>query len=282
MSRKNSMLLGLISLCFAGSVFAQKMNVENEIAVQMYTLRSLPSAEEQFATAHKAGFRHVELVGDHGMDARQLKAVLDKNQLTPTSSHIQLATLEQDYQPTVAFNKAIGNHMIIVPWIKPEDRPDSYQGWVDYAKKLDQIGARLRKDGMQLGYHNHNFEMKKYQGTTALDIILTNTRPENLKLEMDAAWVSRGGQDPVSFLKRYPGRIYAIHAKDNAGIGVRDDEMNFAPLGEGLLDWDSILPAAKASGVKWFIIEHDQPKDVWSVITTSHKNLRAELEKYSQ
>lgn len=132
---------------------------------------------------------------------------------------------------------------------------------------------------MQLGYHNHNFEMKKYGGITALEIILNHTKRDNLKLEMDAAWVSRGGQDPARLLQAYPGRVYAIHAKDNAGIGVRDDEMNFAPLGEGLLDWKTILPAAKASGVQWFIVEHDLPKDPWSIITTSHQNLRAALEK---
>jgi len=55
--------------------------------------------------------------------------------------------------------------------------------------------------------------------------------------------------------------------------------MNFAPLGEGLLDWSAILPAAKNSGVKWFIIEHDKPKDAWSIISTSLRNLRAALQK---
>jgi sugar phosphate isomerase/epimerase len=171
----------------------------------------------------------------------------------------------------------VGNKTLIVPWIEAEDRPTNSQGWIDYAKRLDRLGAKLRKDGMQLGYHNHNFEMKKYDGVTALEIIMNHTQPENLKLEMDAAWVSRGGQDPVRFMNEYPGRIYAIHAKDNAAIGIRDDEMNFAPLGEGLLDWQTILPAAKASGVKWFIIEHDKPNDPWSIITTSLRNLRAAL-----
>jgi sugar phosphate isomerase/epimerase len=55
--------------------------------------------------------------------------------------------------------------------------------------------------------------------------------------------------------------------------------MNFAPLGEGLLDWKTILPAAQESGVKWFIIEHDKPKDAWSIITTSRRNLAAALEQ---
>lgn len=253
--------------------------VDDEIALQMYTLRNVGSTEKQFATAHEAGFKHVEIVGTHDLSASELKSLLKKNALTVTSAHVQLSALENDYAQTVAFNKSVDNRTIIVPWIEPEDRPDSSQGWIAYARRLDAMGAKLRRDGLQLAYHNHNFEMKKYAGVTALEIILDNTSRDNLKLEMDAAWVSRGGQDPVRFLKKYPGRIYAIHAKDNAAIGIRDDEMNFTPLGEGLLDWPAILPAAKSSGVKWFIIEHDKPKDAWSIITTSLRNLRAALQK---
>jgi sugar phosphate isomerase/epimerase len=251
--------------------------VDNEIALQMYTLRNVGSADKQFAMAHEAGFKNVEIVGTHDLSAKQMQALLAKNQLKVTSSHVQLSALENSYAQTLAFNKAVGNKTLIVPWIEAEDRPTNSQGWIDYAKRLDGLGATLRKDGMQLGYHNHNFEMKKYDGVTALEIIMNHTQPNNLKLEMDAAWVSRGGQDPVRFLKEYPSRIYAIHAKDNAAIGIRDDEMNFAPLGEGLLDWQTILPAAKASGVKLFIIEHDKPNDPWSIITTSLHNLRAAL-----
>ncbi|MFD3232276.1 sugar phosphate isomerase/epimerase family protein, partial [Rahnella aceris] len=219
--------------------------VDNEIALQMYTLRNVGSADKQFAMAHEAGFKNVEIVGTHDLSAKQMQALLAKNQLKVTSAHVQLSALENSYAQTLAFNKAVGNKTLIVPWIEAEDRPTNSQGWIDYAKRLDGLGATLRKDGMQLGYHNHNFEMKKYDGVTALEIIMNHTQPNNLKLEMDAAWVSRGGQDPVRFLKEYPSRIYAIHAKDNAAIGIRDDEMNFAPLGEGLLDWQTILPAAK-------------------------------------
>jgi len=266
-------LSSLISL----PLHATAPSSDKEIALQMYTLRNVGDAAAQFKMAHDAGFKNVELVGDHGLTAEKMNAVLKDNQLHVISAHVQLAALEEQYDQTLAFNKAIGNKVIIVPWIKPEDRPDSVASWKAYALRLDKMGAKLRKDGIQLGYHNHNFEMKKYDGKTALEIIFENTRAENLVMEMDAAWVSRGGQDPAILLKKFPGRVYAIHAKDNAAIGVRDNEMNFAPLGEGLLDWKTILPAAKSSGVKWFIVEHDAPQDPWSIITTSYKNLSKAL-----
>ncbi|HCI6803531.1 TPA: sugar phosphate isomerase/epimerase [Klebsiella quasipneumoniae subsp. similipneumoniae] len=261
------------------SFAASAASVDDKIALQMYTLRNAGSAEQQFAIAHKAGFKHVEIVGTHDLSAKQLSSLLEKNDLTVTSSHVQLSTLENDFDQTVAFNKSIGNSTIVVPWIEPKERPDSVEGWIDFARRLDATGAKLHREGIQLAYHNHDFEMKKYAEITALEIILNHSSRDNLKLEMDAAWVSRGGQDPVKFLKAYPGRIYSIHAKDNASIGVRDEEMNFAPLGEGLLDWSAILPAANESGVRWFIIEHDKPKDVWSIITTSLRNLHAMLEE---
>ncbi len=273
---------GFITVMALSAVSAQAENFNNEIALQMYTLRNAGTVAQQFAMAQSAGFQNVELVGNQGLDSAQMKTLLSKNHLQVTSAHIQLHELENNYQKTVAFNKAIGNPMVIVPWIEPADRPDSTQGWIDYAQRLDKLGAKLHKDGLQLGYHNHNFEMKKYDGVTALEIILNHTQPQNLKLEMDAAWVSRGGQDPVRILQTYPKRVYAIHAKDNAAIGVRDDEMNFAPLGEGLLDWQHIVPAAKASGVRWFIVEHDAPKNPWSIITTSYRNLRQQLTLLAQ
>jgi sugar phosphate isomerase/epimerase len=270
--------LGLLSLVSITFQSANAANIEDKIALQMYTVRNEGTLEQQLALAHKAGFRHVELVGDHGVSADKMKTLLANNSLTAVAAHVQLDALEQHYDQTVKFNKALGNRMVIVPWVAPENRPDSKAGWIQYAHRLDSIGKKLRNDGMQLGFHNHNFEMKKYDGETALEIIFDNTQKENLQLELDAAWASRGGQDPARLLNKYPGRVYAIHAKDNASIGVRDDEMNFAPLGEGILDWKTILPAAAASGVKWFIVEHDKPKDARSIITTSHENLRSALE----
>ena len=142
------------------------------------------------------------------------------------------------------------------------------------------MGEELRNEGMSLSYHNHNFEMKKYDDVTALDLIMKHTHKNNLSLELDVAWAARGGQDPASIIARYSGRVQAIHAKDNAAIGIRDDEMNFTPAGEGLLDWRSIISAGRSSGVEWYIVEHDAPKDPWTIITTSRHNLKEMLQKH--
>lgn len=257
-----------------------RTETQDDIALQMYTLRNVGDTDAQFAMARKAGFSHVELVGDHHLDLPTMQKMLKQYQLNVIASHVQLSNLESDREKVVAFNKGIGNSHIVVPWIEANERPTTQQGWIDYAMRLDRMGETLRNEGMTLSYHNHNFEMKKYDDMTALDLIMKYTHQNNLSLELDVAWAARGGQDPGSIITRYSGRIYAIHAKDNAAIGIRDDEMNFTPAGEGLLEWRSIISAGRSSGVEWYIVEHDAPKDPWTIIMTSRHNLEEMLQKH--
>ncbi|MBP2169439.1 sugar phosphate isomerase/epimerase [Erwinia toletana] len=266
------LLLSASTLCAMAAPAPQ-----DQIALQGYTLRNVGSLEQQYAMAHDAGFKAIEIVSDQGVSPQQLNDLLNKYQLKVTSDHVHLADLEAETQKIIDFNQAINNHTIIVSWLTLDERPDSAEGWKQMGQRLDKLGATLKKQGMQLGYHNHNFEMKKYAGKTALEIMLDNASAQNLQVELDVAWVSRGGQDPVRFLQKYPGRIFAIHAKDNASIGVRDDEMNFAPPGSGILAWNEILPAAEKAGTRWYIVEHDLPKDPRAIITAGKSYLEQTL-----
>lgn len=274
---KKTLFCGVLMM--ASMVGYAHTEAQDDIALQMYTLRNVGDVDTQFAMARKAGFSQVELVGDHHLDLPTMQKMLKKYQLNVIASHVQLSDLESDREKIVAFNKGIGNSHLVVPWIEANERPTTKQGWIDYAMRLDRMGETLRNEGMSLSYHNHNFEMKKYDDMTALDLIMKYTHQNNLSLELDVAWAARGGQDPGSIITRYSGRIYAIHAKDNAAIGIRDDEMNFTPAGEGLLEWRSIINAGRRSGVEWYIVEHDAPKDPWAIITTSRHNLKEMLQQ---
>ncbi len=250
---------------------------QNNVAVQMYTLRNEGSLEEQFAMAQRAGFRAVELVGTHGVDSGELKRLLDEYGLEAMAAHVQLADLRNDLQTVIAFNQAVDNDVIIMPWVPVEDRPDSAQGWRELGQELDQIGQTLRKNGMTLAYHNHDIEMKKYQGKTALEWLISASSGRNLQFELDAAWVFRGGQNPQEWIKRIGHRLFSIHVKDNSGIGTHDDEMNFTVVGNGIMGWDEILPTAQRANVAWYVVEHDLPADAESVITEANQYLQTHL-----
>jgi sugar phosphate isomerase/epimerase len=235
------------------------------IAVQMYTLRHVASLDEQLKIVHDAGVRAVETVGTQNVSANELKRLLDRYSIRVISSHVQLADLRTDLDGVVAFNQAIGNTVLVVPYLGEQERPTDAAGWTALGEELAGISKRLQARGMTLAYHNHDFELVDFAGKTGLDLLFEAAGP-GLKTELDLAWVARAGLDPAATLGKFRGRLFAVHAKDNAATGQAQDEGGFAPVGQGVLDWGSIFPAAKAAGVQWFIVEHDQPRDPSAVV----------------
>ncbi len=246
------------------------------IAVQMYSLRNAGSLDQQLKIVHDAGVGAVETVGTQGVSAPELKQLLDRYAIKAISSHVPLAELRRDLPGVVAFNRAIGNTTLVVPYLDAKDRPTDAAGWTALGQELGRIAKQVRAEGMHLAYHNHDFELVDFNGRTGLDLLFAAAGPE-LQTELDLAWVARAGYDPAVMLGKFRGRLFAVHAKDNAPKGQAEDEGGFAAIGQGVLDWNAILPAAAGAGVQWYIIEHDQPRDPAKVIKTGADYLRDHL-----
>jgi len=249
---------------------------QKPIAVQMYSLRNAGSLDQQLKIVHDAGVGAVETVGTQGVSAPELKQLLDRYAIKAISSHVPLAELRRDLPGVVAFNRSIGNTTLVVPYLDAKDRPTDAAGWTALGQELGRIAKQVRAEGMHLAYHNHDFELVDFNGRTGLDLLFAAAGPE-LQTELDLAWVARAGYDPAVMLGRFRGRLFAVHAKDNAPKGQAEDEGGFAAVGQGVLDWNAILPAAAAAGVQWYIIEHDQPRDPAKVIKTGADYLRDHL-----
>ncbi len=246
------------------------------IAVQMYTLRNAGSLDQQLKIVHDAGVGAVETVGTQNVSAVELKQLLDKYAIKAISSHVQLADLRKDLDGAVAFNRSIGNTTLVVPYLDQKERPTDAAGWTALGKELGQLAKQVRAKGMRLAYHNHDFELVDFNGKTGLEVLFAAAGPD-LQSELDLAWVARAGYDPAAMLGKFKGRMFAVHAKDNAPKGQAADEGGFAAVGKGVLNWSAILPAAAGSGVQWYIIEHDQPRDPATVIKTGAEYLREHL-----
>lgn len=248
------------------------------IAVQMYSLRSLDeSLDEVLAQVAAIGYPGIETVGNQGVDAGEMQALLDKHGLQVVSSHVNLTALQEELGDVIAFNKAIGNDVLVVPALPQEMRAESAENWIGVGKLLDGIGAKCVDAGMRLQYHNHWWEMAVYDGKLAIDWLLENASPENLGFEPDLAWIVRGGADPLDLLARYSGRYPRVHAKDLAKPGEADNDMGLADVGDGTLDWDALLPAAKAGGAEWFVVEHDMPPAPMADVGRSFEFLKGKL-----
>ncbi len=248
-----------------------------ELAVQMYSLRNLDlPLDEILAEVAAAGYDGIETVGTQGVTADELEELLGKHGLKVASSHTALTDLETDLEGVVAFNKAVGNDTIIVPWLDPGDRSDDARGWQDLGTRLGELARTVQGHGLNLLYHNHDFEMKTVDGKTGLEW-LAQSAGESLGLELDIAWVVRGNQDPLGLLQTFSGRVKRVHVKDIAPPGENEDEDGWADVGSGTLGWDAILPAAEAAGAEWFVVEHDNPKDPVASVRSSATYLKGKL-----
>ncbi|MBA0263261.1 sugar phosphate isomerase/epimerase [Stenotrophomonas maltophilia] len=268
---------GLILLLAALPAFADEAaTTQKPIAVQMYTLRNAGSLDQQLKIVHDAGVRAVETVGTQNVRAAELKRLLDRYSIRAVSSHVQLAELRDNLDGVVAFNRSIGNTTLVVPYLDQKDRPRDAAGWTALGQELGRIARQVRGKGMQLAYHNHDFELADFDGQIGLELLFAAAGPD-LKTELDLAWVARAGLDPAVMLGKFRGHVFAVHAKDNAPKGQAEDEGGFAAVGQGVLDWNAILPAAATAGVQWYIVEHDQPRDPAKVIQTGADYLREHL-----
>jgi len=251
-------------------------STQQPIAVQMYTLRDAGSLEQQLKIVHNAGVHAVETVGTQNTSAAELKQLLDRYSIRAVSSHVPLAELRSNLDGVVTFNRSIGNTTLVVPYLDKKDRPSDAAGWTALGQELGRIAKQVRGKGMRLAYHNHDFELADFDGRTGLELLFAAAGPD-LQTELDLAWVARAGLDPAVMLAKFRGHVFAVHAKDNAPKGQAQDEGGFAAAGQGVLDWNAILPAAAAAGVHWYIIEHDQPRDPAKVIQTGADYLREHL-----
>lgn len=256
---------------------------EPTVGVAMFTLASTGSTfEDKLKVAAAKGARDIEIVYDPSVGtAGELKDLLTKYDMKVTSTHIQLNSFENDLPELINYNKTIGNDVLVLPYLTADVRPTDAEGWAALGTKLKGIAEQLKSEGLTLAYHNHNDELERFGNKYALEILLDAAGPE-VKSELDLAWVTRAGADPVDVLKRLHGRIYAVHAKDNieglTGTGMEGyntlPESGFADVGSGVLDWQAIIPAVYASGAELYLIEHDNPNDAAQTIANGMKFLK--------
>ncbi len=241
------------------------------LAVQLYSLRQMNEPFDQvLADVAAIGYRAVETVSDHGLSADELGALLEKHKLQVISTHVKLVELEEQLDEIVAFNQAIGNRTLVISSLPMALRPTNAAGWVAVGRRLNKLGARCQANGMQLLYHNHEFEMVLCDGRPAIEWMFDDADSSNLGWEPDLAWIAAGQADPLILLETFAGRCPRVHLKDLARPGESDNEKGVADVGFGTLDWDRLLPLARASGAEWFIVEHDLPVDPLASIQRSY------------
>jgi sugar phosphate isomerase/epimerase len=129
---------------------------------------------------------------------------------------------------------------------------------------LSKTGEACKKAGVTFCYHNHDAEFKDVEGKKPLDQFLTQINADLMKFELDLAWATKGGADPVELFRKHPGRFPLWHVKD-----LDKNMEHILPVGQGIVDYKRIFAHAKESGMQHFFVEHDMPSNAFESLATS-------------
>jgi sugar phosphate isomerase/epimerase len=235
------------------------------IGLQLYTVRDLmkKDVEGTLAAVAAAGYKEVEFAGYHDKSPADIRAMLDRHGLTAPSVHTgDIAPAA--WAKALDAAKIIGHQYIVVPWI-PEARRKTLDEWKRVAADFNRVAATAKAAGVQFGYHNHDFEFQLVEGRIPFDVLLAETDPNLVQLEIDLYWITKGGQDPLAYFARWPGRVPLVHVKDS--LGPPDNKM--VDVGAGKIDWKRIFARSGQAGIKHYFVEHDQPADPLASIKAS-------------
>ena len=264
-----------------------------KMGLQLFSIRD-PLAKDLTGTIKRiatVGYEDCETYGYdpsqvkyYGVKATEFKKLLTDNNMITTSGHYDFTkyfdkpmdAMSQYVDQCIEGAHALGQKYITWPWLDPAFR--TLDNFYVLAGKLNKIGERVTKAGLGFAYHNHDFEFTDYNGQIGYDIIMKETDPALVKLQMDLYWVMHSSKrTPSQLFDLQPGRFVMWHIKDMDKIS-RD----YSELGNGSIDFTVILPEAARAGLQYYYIEQggNFAKDPVQSVTDSAIYFKKNLEKY--
>ena len=252
------------------------MQLSDVLSIQLYSLRSMENLDAILDAVKAAGITKVETIGSHLDNAVATRAALNARGLAATTGHVNMPALREKLGATVLAARTLGIETLYMPSVPGEQRGMDAAGWTAMGRELGALAKSLAREGLALGYHNHNWEMDKKDGDlTALDLLFAAAEGSGLSWEADVAWLVRGGADPKAVMSKYKHLVTAAHVKDIAPAGQCLDEDGWADVGHGVLDWKDLWAFCRGLGARWMVLEHDKPSDAPRFARRSADYLRA-------
>jgi sugar phosphate isomerase/epimerase len=263
------------------------------IGLQLYTIRDAMGIDVpgSLKKVSDIGYKYLELAGYanskfYGYEPAVFRKMVNDLGMEIISSHTQVEaqgiTLENAKKMAEDHAK-LGVKYCMQPWVVEEARTTiaSYQ---KMAADWNKVGAIMKENGIQFGYHNHNFEFNTVEGKIPyFDVFMKELDKDLVTMELDLFWTTKAGQNPVDIFKKYPGRFQLFHMKDmftkEAPFFTTNGVTDFAPVGAGVINFKEILAAKQIAGMKYMIVEQDSTKDgkPFDAIKISITNLTTKL-----
>jgi sugar phosphate isomerase/epimerase len=261
-SRRHFLQAGVVTMAFPN--FGVASEHRKPLGIQLYTLRdemakSVPATLQQLA---RIGYEEVEFAGYFDYDARDLRQLLDEHGLAAPSTHVSLEIMQSETEKTIEYAAAVGHRYIVVPWLAEEHR-QSIEKYRLVAEAFNGLGEKCKAAGIQFAYHNHDFEFDVTDGEIPYDVLLKETDPKLVAMEMDVFWVAKAGQSPLHYIDEWPGRFPLWHIKDISSDGSMVD------VGDGVIDYPALFEHRARAGLLHGFVEHDQPENAFRTAARS-------------
>lgn len=262
--RQSSILSAVSLLPLSACVNEEKRRYK--MGLQLFSVHEDMVADPigTLATAKGMGYEDFEIYGFdpdavsyYGSPASELNTIMDDMGLTVTSGHYGFSDfigrpmddLRRYVDQAIKGAKALKSPYITWPWLDPSLR--NPEGFKQMADLLNPIGEQIASAGLGFAYHNHGFEFEDHDGVNGYDIVIANTDPELVKLQMDMYWVMHSSDfTPQDLIDQHPGRYVMWHVKDMDKV-TRD----YTELGNGSIDYTTLLPDPETSGLEFYYIE---------------------------
>ena len=255
-----------------------------KLGFQLFTIRDfiqdLDFADLSLARMRELGYTETQTAGFYG-DHRLLAELLKKNDISVVGTHYPLAKILEDPAETMEIHRAYGTTNIGVGALPHESR-QSLAALREFIKKYNDAAKLYAKEGFRLTYHNHNFEFERIDGYKTLMEVFYEEFDPNISFVLDTCWVAAGGGDVCAWMRKLAGRLDILHLKDYTVrvAASNHPDILLTEIGNGNLDWDSIMACAEEIGVKHYCVEQDNN---WNQTPFNSLRMSAEfLKKYQK
>ena len=261
------------------------------IGLQLYTIRDAMTKDVpgSLKMVSDIGFKYLELANYgngkfYGFLPEDFKKMVNDLGMEVISSHAMVnpkGITDDEAKKMSEDHAKLGAKYCMHPFIMDGDR-SSLAGYRKMVADWNSVGRTMKENGVQFGYHNHNFEFDTIEGKVPyFDVILAELS-EDLTMELDLFWTTKAGLNPVDIFKKYPGRFQLFHMKDmftKEAPFFKTASNDFAPVGEGVINFKEILAARDIAGMKYMFVEQDSTRDgkPFDAIKTSITNLTTKI-----
>lgn len=225
------------------------------VGLQLYTVKDamLSDAKGTLKILSDIGYKELESARSakgnyYGLSSKEVKTLCKDLGMNLRSGHVHI---DENWEKSVAQAAEAGQEYLVCSSLPSEGQTiDNYKKVAD---TFNKAAEDCKKAGLKFGYHNHDYEFDKVDGKVLYDVLLENSDPKLVLMELDLGWVVVTGNDPVDYFKRYPGRFPLWHLKD-----MKKDHPESTEFGKGQLDIKMMMQNAKSSGMKYFFVEQEE------------------------